>query len=93
MPPEPFRIAADLLARVGGPLGVVFARSPRRTVRGLRLVAQDVEWTHGDGPEVHGSAEALLLAITGRPVEPDELTGPGAPMLLARLDGDHGKRI
>lgn len=93
MPPEPFRIAADLLARVGGPLGVVFARSPRRTVRGLRLVARDVEWAHGDGPEVHGTAEALLLAITGRPVEPDELTGPGAPTLHARLDGNRGKRI
>jgi uncharacterized protein (TIGR03083 family) len=85
MPPDAFRITADLLASVGGPLGVVFARSPRRTVQGLRLVARDVEWTHGEGPEVHGSAEALLLAITGRPVERGELTGPGASTLLARI--------
>ena len=88
MPPEAFRLTATLMAGTGGPLGAVFARSPRRTVEGLRLVARDVEWTHGDGPEVHGTAEALLLAITGRPVERDELTGPGASTLLARISRD-----
>jgi hypothetical protein len=85
MPPEPFRTTADLMVGTGGLLGTVFDRSPRRTVRGLRLVARDVDWSHGDGPEVHGNAEALLLAITARPVGVDELTGPGAPVLLARL--------
>jgi hypothetical protein len=85
MPPEAFRITADLMTSVGGPLAVVFARSPRRTVEGLRLVASDLDWTHGDGPEVLGSAEALLLAITGRPVERGELTGSGASALLARI--------
>ena len=85
MPPEAFRISADLLVEVGGPLAVVFARSPRRTVQGLRLVADDLGWTYGDGPEVHGSAEAVLLAITARPVERGELTGPGASTLLARI--------
>jgi len=83
--PDAFRITADLLANVGGPLGVVFAHSPRRTVQGLRLVAEDLDWTRGDGPEVRGSAEALLLAITGRPVERGELTGPGASELLDRI--------
>lgn len=85
MPPEAFRITADLMTSVGGPLAVVFARSPRRTVEGLRLVASDLDWTHGEGPEVLGSAEALLLAITGRPVERGELTGSGASALLARI--------
>jgi uncharacterized protein (TIGR03083 family) len=85
MPPEAFRITADLMTSVGGPLAVVFARSPRRTVEGLRLVASDLDWTHGDGPEVLGSAAALLLAITGRPVERGELTGSGASALLARI--------
>lgn len=85
MPPEPFRLTADLMAGIGWPLHAVFARSPRRTVNGLRLVADDLHWWHGSGPEVHGSAEALLLAITGRPVGPDELTGPGAPAIYARL--------
>jgi uncharacterized protein (TIGR03083 family) len=85
VPPEVFRITADLLVGTGGPLAVVFAHSPRRIVEGLRLVAQDVDWTHGDGPEVRGSGDALLLAITGRPVERGELTGPGASTLLARI--------
>jgi uncharacterized protein (TIGR03083 family) len=90
MPPEAFRITADLMVNVGGPLAVVFARSPRRIVQGLRLVAQDLDWTHGEGPEVHGSAEALLLATTCRPVERGELTGPGASTLLERIS--HGRR-
>jgi uncharacterized protein (TIGR03083 family) len=90
MPPEAFRITADLMVGVGGPLAVVFAHPPRRTVQGLSLVAQDLDWSHGAGPEVRGSAEALLLAITGRPVQRGELTGPGASMLLGRLS--HGRR-
>lgn len=77
MPAEAFRLTADLMAGIGPALDIVFARSPRRTVRGLRLVADDLDWTHGDGPEVRGSAEALLMMITARPVGPDELTGPG----------------
>ena len=90
MTPEAFRITADLMVGTGGPLAVVFAQPPRRTVRGLRLVAEDLEWSHGEGPEVHGSAEALLLAIASRPVERGELTGPGASTLLGRLS--HARR-
>jgi uncharacterized protein (TIGR03083 family) len=90
MPPEAFRITADLMTSVSGPLAMVFARSPRRTVQGLRLVARDLDWAHGDGPEVHGTAEALLLAITARPVERGELTGPGVSTLLSRIS--HGRR-
>jgi hypothetical protein len=90
MTAEAFRITADLMVGTGGPLAVVFAHPPRRMVRGLRLVADDLDWSHGEGPEVHGSAEALLLAITSRPVERGELTGPGASTLLDRLS--HARR-
>lgn len=55
----------------------------RETARGWRLVADDTSFEHGDGPEVRGSAISLLLAISGRPVETRELTGPGASTLLA----------
>ena len=55
-------------------------------VEGLRLVATDAELTIGDGPEVRGTALALLLALTGRPTTPDPLTGDGAPTLTARFD-------
>ncbi len=37
------------------------------------------------GPRVEGPAEALLMAIAGRPVALDELTGPGQPTLAERM--------
>ena len=51
---------------------------------GLRLVATDVGWRHGDGPEVQGTGEALLLAMTGRAVVLNELTGDGVEVLRQR---------
>jgi len=55
---------------------------PSRTkVRGLRLVATDLDWTTGDGPEVRGPAEALLLTIAGRPAALADLSGPGLDRL------------
>ncbi|HEY1843144.1 MAG TPA: maleylpyruvate isomerase family mycothiol-dependent enzyme [Mycobacterium sp.] len=56
-----------------------------RRIRGLRLTATDVAWQHGDGPEVMGTGEALLMAMTGRPDALDELSGPGLPTLAARI--------
>jgi uncharacterized protein (TIGR03083 family) len=58
-----------------------------RRIRGLRLTATDIAWQHGDGPEVTGTGEALLMAMTGRPVALDELSGPGKPTLAARVAG------
>jgi hypothetical protein len=37
-----------------------------------------------DGPVVRGAAEAILLALTGRPAGRAELTGDGLPTLAAR---------
>ncbi len=46
--------------------------------RGVRLVATDMKWSAGKGPEVHGSAESLLMAMTGRAAKiPGELSGEG----------------
>lgn len=50
----------------------------------LRLVTCDAPMDRGAGPLVRGSALALLLAVSGRAVEPDELTGPGAATLTKR---------
>jgi uncharacterized protein (TIGR03083 family) len=57
----------------------------RRLTRGLRLVAEDVGFDAGSGPEVAGPGEALLLAMAGRRVTLDQLTGDGLPALTARL--------
>lgn len=58
-----------------------------RRIRGLRLEATDLDWATGKGPEVHGTGEALLMAMTGRRGIVSELAGPGTPTLTARVDG------
>ncbi|BBY16083.1 maleylpyruvate isomerase family mycothiol-dependent enzyme [Mycolicibacterium litorale] len=54
----------------------------RRRTRGVRLVATDVDWTAGNGPEVVGPGEALLFAMTGRAAAvAGELRGEGVALL------------
>ena len=43
------------------------------------------------GPEVHGPAIALLLAVSGRPVGDEELSGPDAVAFLDALDARRGR--
>ena len=82
---QPRRIRAERLHRVlqltrGNPrLGV-----PRR-IKGLRLRADDVDWQTGKGPDVVGPGEALLMARAGRADALGELSGPGQPVLAARM--------
>lgn len=54
--------------------------------RGLRLVATDADWSTGDGPEVAGPAEALLMAVAGRPHALSDLEGDGLATLRRRVD-------
>jgi uncharacterized protein (TIGR03083 family) len=56
-----------------------------RRIRGLRLQATDVDWQHGNGPEVKGTGEALLMAMTGRRAALRELVGPGLTTLAERM--------
>jgi len=53
--------------------------------RGLRLVATDIDWIHGNGPEVRGSGEALLMAMAGRRAALQDLDGPGKVKLAQRF--------
>ena len=53
--------------------------------RGVRLVATDLDWSFGRGPEVHGPAEALLMTMGFRRGVVDELSGPGQPRLAKRF--------
>lgn len=55
------------------------------TVRGLRMTATDLDWSVGDGPEVRGPGEAVLMAMAGRRHALHDLTGPGLPLLGSRL--------
>lgn len=79
-----FAPMADFL--LGGssrwPLSTVIGGSARKRVEGVRVVAEDADWSHGTGPEARGTAETLLLLLTGRTIGADELTGSGGPALL-----------
>lgn len=53
--------------------------------RGVRLVATDLDWSRGKGPEARGTGEAVLMVLAGRAGVAHELTGPGADVLQRRL--------
>ncbi|MEV7431436.1 maleylpyruvate isomerase family mycothiol-dependent enzyme [Nocardioides sp. NPDC092400] len=80
VPAERLRTSLDFLADARGG-GLV----PRGRTDGLRFEAADVGWAHGRGPTVRGSAEALLLALTGRVAALEHLDGEGLPALRDRL--------
>ena len=76
MPPDAAREGAERVWRMGWPFWA------RRRLRGLRLTATDVDWAVGDGAEVRGPVEALLLVLTGRSAAVlPRLSGPGAETL------------
>lgn len=66
-------------ARFAPPVGAFWR------ARGLRLVATDIDWSAGRGPELSGPAEAVLLAIAGRPAALPDLSGPGRSILAGRI--------
>lgn len=78
IPAERLRVTLDF-ARWAPPI-----RGGLRT-RGLRLVATDLDWSAGRGPEVTGPGEALLLAMARRGAAVADLGGPGLPRLAQRL--------
>jgi uncharacterized protein (TIGR03083 family) len=80
-----FVTLAEFFLNLRWPLSVSVGGNARRRVPGLRLVASDVDWSHGTGPEVRTSSEVLLLVLSGRPVDAAELSGTGAVELSHRL--------
>jgi hypothetical protein len=56
-----------------------------RNGRGLRLVATDVDWTHGRGPAVHGRAAELVSVLGNRPAMLGRLDGDGVEVLASRV--------
>ncbi|SFS31003.1 maleylpyruvate isomerase family mycothiol-dependent enzyme [Saccharopolyspora flava] len=78
IPPERLRVVLDL-AMKAPPVGA------KKRAAGLRLVATDLDWSRGDGPEVRGPAEALLMTLAGRSAAFTELDGEGRSVLAGRL--------
>lgn len=78
-PAETLVVAADRVKGNGFPFGT------KKRIAGLRLVASDTDWSTGDGAEVTGPLEALLMAMAGRPAALDDLSGPGLDTLRDRF--------
>jgi uncharacterized protein (TIGR03083 family) len=70
IPPD--RVVAALQIAVGAP-----TLPSRRRIKGVQLVATDINWSHGRGPALRGTAEALLMLTAGREEAAAECAGPG----------------
>ncbi len=80
IPEERLRRALDVACSTGNPMF-----NPKKNVAGLKLRATDIDWSGGDGAEVVGTGEALLLAAAGRTATLGELHGDGVAQLQSRL--------
>jgi uncharacterized protein (TIGR03083 family) len=56
----------------------------KKRIEGLRLKATDATWSYGDGPEVGGPFQSLVLAMTGRKQALGDLSGDGVSVLTSR---------
>ncbi len=77
-PREHLVALADAYRKTGKPL------NGKKRSTGLRFVADDIEWSAGEGPEVRGPAMSLILAMVGRRRALDDCTGPGVEILRGR---------
>ena len=59
----------------------------KQRAAGLRLVATDADWSHGEGPEARGPLVSLLMVVSGRDAALEDLTGPGLDRLETALTG------
>jgi uncharacterized protein (TIGR03083 family) len=80
--PDRMRVSLDFLVSRRA-VGFV----PRGRPAGLRFEATDLDWAWGSGPVVRGTAEALMLGLTGRRVVLAELEGDGVETLRHRVSG------
>ena len=62
-----------------------FAVNSRTLAQGLRLEATDGGFHSGDGPGVRGTTLSLVLAMAGRTVTLDQLSGDGVALLRERI--------
>jgi uncharacterized protein (TIGR03083 family) len=80
MPSDASRVGADRVWTMGWPFWA------RRRMRGLRLLATDVDWYAGAGAELRGPLGMLLLLLTGRTTTAlPHLSGPGVQIIIERF--------
>jgi uncharacterized protein (TIGR03083 family) len=56
----------------------------KRRIAGVALRATDTDWRHGNGPLASGPILALVMAMTGRKVALDDVSGDGVTVLRGR---------
>lgn len=78
--PEHVRTALDLVTGAR-PLGFV----PRGRLKGIRLVADDLDTAWGEGEPVEGRGIDLLMAACGRTALLGSVRGAGVPVLARRV--------
>lgn len=81
--PDP-RLVARVIEFLTGPTQLGFF--PRRRLRGIALRDEDTGRFWGDGDVISGPGLAVMLAVCGRAVAFDEVTGPGVRVLQTRLE-------
>ena len=82
MPLEHWRAALEIIVSPRGRES--FVPTPG-LLDGLRWEATDSDWTHGDGPAVRGTVEALAMVMSGRRAYLDRIGGDGAATVRERL--------
>jgi uncharacterized protein (TIGR03083 family) len=75
MPKDAARAGIDRVWTMGWPFGA------KRALKQFRYTATDIDWAAGDGPDVTGPVDALLLLLTGRPAALSRLSGSGVEAL------------
>ncbi len=80
-------IAGEKLHRIldfiTSPAARVFADT--RLLEGLHLAPDNLDWSWGDGPDVQGPAEAMMMVMVGRAAALEDLYGTGVDLLRDRL--------
>jgi len=80
MPPEAARAGADRVWTMGWPFWA------RRRLRGVRLLATDIDWSAGAGAELRGPIGMLLLLLTARTTTAlPQPSGPGVRTVTERF--------
>jgi uncharacterized protein (TIGR03083 family) len=77
--PEAILACLEMYKKASFPVGT------KKRIEGLRMVATDVDWSHGTGPEVTGPGLPMVMAMTGRAAGLDELGGEGLAALRRRM--------
>ncbi|HEV8063403.1 MAG TPA: maleylpyruvate isomerase family mycothiol-dependent enzyme [Acidimicrobiales bacterium] len=86
---RPLGIPHEYPAKASVELADHFKRSnliigAKRRISGVSLIATDVDWQHGAGPEVVGPIISLVMAMCGRKIALRDLSGGGVALMGTR---------